>query len=254
MFPRLLSTCTAHLPSGLKYKLKNLKPIYNRLVQLGSPVVEVNSSAGLFKWRIDEITSQEFILGAYESYMQEAFVRLIRPGFTVYDVGAQAGFHSMVCSLLVGSEGTVVAFEPNPANLSSINQQLRVNKVSNTLVMDCALGEHVEPARLDITGGSKQGFVNNAGEVAIEVKTIDSLSDTLPPPNLIKIDVEGYEEQVIRGGMATIKKHSPIIVCDPNDDQTSSLLESMLRAVGYELTSAMPITFQPAEVTPSRYD
>ena len=211
---------------------------------MGSPVVDVNSSAGSFKWRIDEITSQEFILGAYESYMQEAFVRLIRPGFTVYDVGAQAGFHAMVCSLLVGLEGTVVAFEPNPANLSSINQQLRVNKVSNTLVMDCALGEHVELARLDITGGSKQGFVTKTGEVAIEVKTIDSLSGTLPPPDLIKIDVEGYEEQVIRGGLKTIKKHLPIIVCDPNDDHTSSLLESILKGMGYQLTSTLPITFQ----------
>jgi len=244
MFPRLLSTCTAHLPSGLKYKLKNLKPIYNRFVQLGSPVVEVNGIAGSFKWRIDEITSQEFILGTYESYMQEAFVRLIRPGFTVYDVGAQAGFHSMVCSLLVGSGGRVVAFEPNPTNRSSINQQLLVNKVSNTVVMDCALGEQVEMARLDITGGSKQGFVNKAGEVAIEVKTIDSLSGTLPPPDLIKIDVEGYEEQVIRGGLITIKEHLPIIVCDPNDDQTSRLLESILKGMGYELTSNLPITFQ----------
>ena len=150
----------------------------------------------------------------------------------------------MVCSLLVSLEGTVVAFEPNPANLSSINQQLRVNKVSNTLVMDCALGEHVEPACLDITGGSKQGFVTKTGEVAIEVKTIDSLSGTLPPPDLIKIDVEGYEEQVIRGGLKTIKKHLPIIVCDPNDDHTSSLLESTLKGMGYQLTSNLPITFQ----------
>jgi protein-L-isoaspartate O-methyltransferase len=55
-----------------------------------------------------------YYLGTYEPDMQESIARLIKPGMTVFDVGANIGFFAIAVAKLVGPAGTVVAFEPNP--------------------------------------------------------------------------------------------------------------------------------------------
>src|SRR5438132_27841 len=120
MLADLLAGISSGLPTSLKYKLGGLRRPYTFLMRLGSRVVRVKSIAGSVNWEIDELTSQQFLRGTYEQYMQDAFAKLIRPGEIIYDVGAHAGYHSLLCGLLVGSTGRVFAFEPHPLNCSSI--------------------------------------------------------------------------------------------------------------------------------------
>jgi FkbM family methyltransferase len=247
MFPHLLARLTSYIPSPVKYRFKGLKPTCAKLMRWGGSVITIDTAAGTLGWEIDELTSQQFILGTYEPYMQEAFARFIKPGFTVYDVGAHAGYHSMFCGLLVGSGGRVIAFEPNSKSRESIERQMALNTHVSARVMPYAISDECRASYLDTTSGSSQGYVSDVGDLAIELRTIDSLvrDQLLPLPDLIKIDVEGHEEQVIRGALESIERNRPVILCDPNDGETASMVERLVAPLGYRLTATRPITLEP---------
>jgi hypothetical protein len=97
------------------------------LMRLGHPTVQIGTRAGTFRWQIDELTSQQVVLGTYEWYMQESFLTFLGPGSVVFDVGAHAGFHSLFCGLLVQPQGRVLAFEPHPDNRASLQRQILSN-------------------------------------------------------------------------------------------------------------------------------
>jgi FkbM family methyltransferase len=247
MFPRLVARFTAAVPSSVKYKLKRLKPVHARLMRLGQHVINIESLAGDFKWEIDELTSQGFVLGTYESHMQKAFVRFVKPGFTVYDVGAHAGYHSMVSGKLVGSSGTVIAFEPNPSNFKSIQRQLKANPEVRVSLRAVALSDECGKATFDTSPGSSQGRLSTTGDLNVDVRTIDWMveSQDIPRPDLIKLDVEGHEEAVLRGGMAVLTKYHPLVLCDTNDETTYPCVARLLEPIGYKLYPGPPITAIP---------
>lgn len=67
-----------------------------------------------------------YLLGTAEPDMQAALKNLVRPGMSVYDLGANVGFLSMIAAHLVGPEGRVIVFEPLPANADRLNTMLRL--------------------------------------------------------------------------------------------------------------------------------
>lgn len=223
-----------------------IRPLYEGLMRLGESVVKAQTIAGALNWRIDELTSQQFLLGTYELYMQEAFSRHVGKGATVYDVGAHAGYHSLVCALLGGK---VIAFEPNPANRESIQRQLLVNPQAQVTISPYALGDLCGSRGFDASSGNSQGHLSDEGELVVEVRQIDFLieHENYPEPDLIKIDVEGHEEEVLLGARATIGKCLPVILCDRNDDTTFSRVSALLAPRGYLVTDGWPITAVPAK-------
>jgi FkbM family methyltransferase len=226
-----------------------LKPIYAGVMSVGQSVLDVPTGAGSLRWRVDALTSQQFILGTYEPYMQRAFTEYVRKGDVVYDVGAHAGYHTLFCSLLVGSTGRVCAFEPNPKNLASIEGQLSVNRANQISVFPYALGNRCGLAKLDTSHGASQGQLSDVGSVEVQVRTIDSLiaSDRCPVPHLIKIDVEGHEAEVLAGAMNTLRVHKPIVLCDYNDDGTYKLVADMLGPLSYVVRNGPPVLALPLE-------
>jgi len=167
----------------------------------------------------------------------------------VYDVGAHAGYHSLFCSLLVGSTGKVYAFEPNPKNLVSITRQLRLNSPNQVCLLPYALSDRSAVARLDTSHGPSQGQLSNSGDTQVEARTIDSLvaDGSCPAPNVMKIDVEGHEHEVLIGAMNTLRKHKPIVLCDYNDDQTHALVTNILGPLSYEVRKGPPVIALPKE-------
>jgi len=248
MFSHSLARFSASLPSSIKYRLSTIRPFYNGLMRLGQPVVEAQTIAGPLNWRVDGLTSQQFLLGTYEPYMQEAFSKRVRKGGTVYDVGAHAGYHSLLCALLVGSSGRVIAFEPNPINRASIKRQLSANPEAPVSISPYALSDRCASLALDASRGSSQGHLSDEGDFIVEARRLDFLieHEGFPEPDVMKIDVEGHEEQVLLGALATIDKHRPVILCDRNDDTTFSRVSKLLAPRGYLVTGDWPITALPA--------
>jgi len=176
--------------------------------------------------------------------MQEAFSKFVRDGATVYDVGAHAGYHSLLCALLVGPSGRVIAFEPNPENRTSIKRQLSANPKARVSVFPFALSDRCESMALDTSHGSSEGHLSDKGEFIVEARRLDFLieHEGFPQPDVMKVDVEGHEEQVLIGALKTIEKCWPVILCDRNDDTTFSQVRALLGPRGYMVKDGWPIT------------
>ena len=244
MFTRTLSRLASAVPSDAKLALSRCKPFYNLVMRTGQPCVVVTTAAGTFQLRVDALTSQEFVLGTYEKYMQEAFARVLHAGSVVYDVGAHVGFHSLFCGLLVGKTGMVVAFEPNPETYESLTTQVIANSTLAITTSPFAISDRSGRSKLNTVRGGPESQVSDLDGVLIETRTIDQLVQErcFPPPNVIKIDVEGHEGRVIAGAIKSITHWRPVILCDYDDDTTLSTVAALLDPLGYETVPGPPIT------------
>lgn len=157
---------------------------------------------------------------------------IIKPGDTIVDVGANIGDHTVFYREWVGSEGHVIAFEPDPDCYAAC-------------VLNCGTFEQIYRAAatdirrrvgLKIEGNRGQNSINiDGGE--IEGFPIDDLN--LEQCDLIKIDVEGAELLVLQGAARTIRCTRPKIVCELEESQlerfgtSCSEVRSLLSAWGY---------------------
>ena len=152
--------------------------------------------------------------GAWEPWVTRFFQQQIKPGDTFFDLGANCGYFSLLAAHLAGQHGQVLAFEPQSRMADLLSMSIAVNGLENqVMVMRCALGESDGVA--DMVKDPK--FAGGAAILAksermpeqsfeVPVRTIDSLmrelnasgSETIIP-NVIKIDVEGYEPFVYKG-------------------------------------------------------
>jgi hypothetical protein len=161
--------------------------------------------------------------------MQEAFLQFVHPGSVVFDIGANAGFHSLFCGLLVKPSGRVVAFEPNPESRKSLLGQVQANPELSVITLPFALSDYSRLA--------------GEGRLIVEVTTVDSLVERehIPPPDIMKIDVEGYEEQVLRGSKDTLRRYHPVVLCDYNGPNTFDLVTRVLKPLGYGISAGPPV-------------
>ena len=144
--------------------------------------------------------------------------RLVRPGDTVLDIGANLGLVTLILSSLVGETGQVHAFEPIPALQENIVRSAEKNGVSNITVHRMALGNETRMQELSVPPGhaGRASFVSerqNAQDTKIAVP-VERLSTVLARESigairLIKIDVEGFEAEVLRGAIECFSKTPP---------------------------------------------
>ncbi len=182
--------------------------------------------------------------GNLEVEVQEALVRRLGPGDVVYDIGANLGFFSLIAARLVGPEGRVFAFEPAPENVEAIRSNAELNRIDNVVVIPCAVSSRAGTARLQIVDDQSWSRLEEFGEhpdtervLEVETVAIDDLveSGELPPPALVKIDVEGAELAVLDGMRATIERHRPAIVCELHD--TNAEVADAFAADGYRVVN-----------------
>lgn len=133
-----------------------------------------------------------------------AFLFLLQPDDVVWDVGASVGLFSVHAAAVVRN---VVAFEPDPATFRRLRQNLELNGLGDRVGSRMeALGDHEGDVELRTDGldGNAPSVTNlgrHAGSSNTHMTTLDQLIDCkLPAPTVLKIDVEGAELLVLRGG------------------------------------------------------
>jgi FkbM family methyltransferase len=182
-----------------------------------------------------------FVFGTHELGMQRAFELLAGTGMTFYDVGANVGFYCVIVGRLVGPAGRVIAFEPLPDNATSIEHNARLNGFANVEARQEALGDDDGEARFLISASSGWGKLESAGapparmagEVVVRLRRLDSLlkEGAIPPPNLMKIDIEGGEVGFLRGASETLRRCQPILAVDLHG--TNAPVAALLEELGY---------------------
>jgi len=174
-------------------------------------------------------------LGIYEAEMQRAIARTVTPSAVFFDVGAHAGYYSLLASRLVSGTGRVVAFEPDARNLGYLKEHLRLNAAGNVTVIEAAVADASGTARFAAEQSGFGGTLSEAGSAAIQTVTIDGLIEAgaVPAPNFVKIDVEGAEFRVLCGARRVLKAAHPTIFLAVHTPAVARLCRDALTTLGY---------------------
>lgn len=195
-----------------------------------------------------EIVSQELACyGMFEPSLTEAFVRLIKPGQTVVDIGMHLGYYTTLFALLVGERGKVHAFEPTPSTREIAERN--TSRFSHVHVHPFAVWSSSQTIPFQDFGPRWMAF-NSLTEfrmdgVPAESKTIQVQTTTLDEFRrsevgsvaLIKIDAESAEREILSGARELIAADHPVIsveVGDHGDSRTSRLLIEDLLELNYQ--------------------
>ena len=175
-------------------------------------------------------------LGTYEYDKVRVFERCVRPGDVVYDVGAHVGNYTLLASELVGPAGRVFAFEPLPRNLRFLREHVRLNKAANVTIVDAAVAGREGKAFMSKGASSSEGRLGPAGEIEVRTVGLDELvSEGLPAPKCIKMDIEGGELDALEGASGILADAKPVVFLSTHGPQVHEPCRSLLAAAGYEL-------------------
>lgn len=182
----------------------------------------------------------------YEPHVTRELRRLLQPGMTFLDIGANIGYFTLLAANRVGEEGKVLAFEPVERNRDALLKSIAVNDRRNVVLYPYAVGEQNERVALDIGGKSSNSRIlrtlpDNSPLMA-EVVALDRFLLDLPRLDVVKMDVEGAEPQAIRGMRGLIEQHHPIVLTEFSPDliritsemEPDAFLDD-LNEMGYEL-------------------
>lgn len=149
---------------------------------------------------------------------RRVFQSYVKPGMNVVDIGANIGLCSLICAGLVGPQGNIYAFEPVPVLYDSMVQNIRCNKLSNIFPYNTALGKQADQmilCRSVLNSGDNR--LTTAGGLAlledchVRVEKLDSIL-TGVRIDFIKMDVQGWEVDVVKGMHQILVKNPGIVV------------------------------------------
>lgn len=140
-----------------------------------------------------------------------AFREVVRPGATVFDVGANIGAYTLLFAQWAGPAGRVVAFEPAPEAATGLRRLVALNDLRDRVeIVEAAVCAAVGTARFATEGSSGANALVDAahpgrGVISVPTTSLDAFCDRHAlRPDVIKIDVEGQELDVLRGARRTL--------------------------------------------------
>lgn len=178
----------------------------------------------------------------YEAHLLEEIFHRAMPGWVFVDAGAHIGNHSVFFGAILGLEG--YALEQNPDTFRTLTDNIEANSLGATVhLINAAVGSEFGKARtISDADRHNSGLDSIALDPAgtVEVIPLDSLE--LPRLDLLKIDVEGFELECLKGSSATIARCAPLIVAEAIDRQRFNDLASFLAPYGYAPTRRYNVT------------
>ena len=189
----------------------------------------------------------------YERDVTAVFRSRLRPGMSVVDIGANIGYFTMLAASLVGSEGRVLAVEPNPRNVRLLEASRRANHFNHVTVAQTAAGRETGLLTLNtsFSNGTTSAPPDELGQFLITESVpcmrIDALLNAGDQVDLIKVDVEGAEFNALLGAEETIRRCRPLIISEFSPSMMLGISnisgEEYLRwlmALGYDLSVVEP--------------
>ena len=154
-----------------------------------------------------------------------------KPKQTVIDIGAQYGDYAILCSKIYKAK--VYTFEPLPQNFKEILQNIKLNglKKDSIKAFNIALGNANKTAMLSYSGE----MVNNSNKGKKIKTTFRTLDSYKLKTDLLKIDVEGFELNVLDGAIKTIKKYHPKIIIETHSRALEKQTKEFLSKLNYKL-------------------
>ena len=197
--------------------------------------------------RLDESLRRRNIAG--ESQVQRILIENLKTGDEMLDVGANYGLHSILGGGLVGPGGKIHAFEPLPSSLKRLRHHIELNHLQKVVhVVPAAVSDSKSKQVTFFSGAEEDGVTasltrsgGNNRQVTVANVTLDDYGKQIRGPvRLVKIDVEGAQVRVLRGGREFLLANRPLLVVEVHEfafsDFGTSLQEfkELLQGMGYD--------------------
>lgn len=188
--------------------------------------MDVGGDAGM-----DSLAMGLFLGDGYEKQTTKIFKSLVKPGMTVVDVGAYIGYFALMASKLVGYNGRVWAFEPEPRNFANLVRNIELNGFDNVFPVQKAVSDRNWKAELFVT--ERQSGECSLVEikrrphqtVTVDTVTLDSFLKNVPV-DIIKADIDGGEMAMLLGSENLVRANTGLKIF-------TELWELGLRSAGY---------------------
>ncbi|HAF62450.1 MAG TPA: hypothetical protein DCK95_09000 [Anaerolineaceae bacterium] len=242
------------LPTQMKawlYRSPKLATKIRSTLNSASPVglTEMQIAGGLlqgFQIQLDMQTEKDYWLGTYEIDLQAAFRKFCKPGMTVYDIGANIGYISLMAAKQAGETGHVIAFEPLPANCERLRKNIALNNLQTRITLQqSAVVDN--PGRITFmvhrsgAMGKAQGslgrdeqYIDRVEVDAIGLDDFIFLKQNLRP-DLIKMDIEGGEALAVAGMQRTLSEIRPVILIEIHSHQALERVWQALHNANYQV-------------------
>jgi FkbM family methyltransferase len=251
----LASRAARWLPAWMKkavYRSPLLADWLRRRLNQAAPegIQTVKIAAGLIqgmRMALDLHSEKYYWLGTYEPELQRAAEDWIRPGWVIYDIGANIGYVSLILAHLAGDTGKVYAFEALPENVQRLQRNLALNPhVQNIHVISAAVVEQSRQVHFWSGPSHKKGRVEGSAfydsepqGMMIEVEGI-SLDEYVPShglshPELIKLDIEGGEVMALPGMRRLLEESRPVLFLELHGEESCQVAWNLFQDLGYSL-------------------
>ncbi len=251
-FARILPTSAKNALYGFKPLAGLIRDTLNKAAPSGLDVV--NIAAGRLEGMpmlLDMQTEKDFWLGTYEPEMQSALGELIKPGMTAYDVGANIGYVTLILAKLTGAHGKVYAFEALPDNVERLRRNVELNGFNDRVSIfpgAVAAGEGEVRFLVHSSGGMGKA-AGSAGrneqylrEITVPGISLDEFVYTQgnPPPQAVKMDIEGGEVMALPGMQRVLAEARPLMLMELHGPESARAAWDALTAAGYQLCRMKP--------------
>jgi FkbM family methyltransferase len=242
------------LPNSFKqaiYRNKSLAGLIRRGLNRAAPtgLTQVRIAAGDlagYSILLDMQVDKDYWLGTYEPELQAALRELVPPGAIIYDVGANIGYVSLLLAKASGETGKVYGFEALPENAERWHKNMVLNGMEARLNLFAgAVTQASGPVRFLVHASGGMGkAAGSAGrqdhylsEVSVPGISLDEFvyGQGNPPPQVVKMDIEGGEVLALPGMQRVLEEAHPLMLMELHGPEASRVAWERLTEAGYQI-------------------
>ncbi len=197
--------------------IKLFHSLFRLALPQGEISVSVNNGIRLYLDRAENTDMvRHLVLGrSYEPGTTRIFGKLVRRGMTVIDIGSHVGYYTTLAASLVGAEGKVFAFEPDPAVYRLLCKNIEVNRLRNVVPVQKAVARKISTRKMYLKPEGRTSRLyhsEDTGTIEVEAVCLDQHLGTSSKVDFIKMDIEGAEYEALLGMESTIKYNENLIL------------------------------------------
>jgi FkbM family methyltransferase len=195
-------------------------------------------------------------IGTWELEFAEDLAARVHKGKICYDIGGYKGYYAGIMALKGASK--VLVFEPMPGNIEKINQLITLNPNLPIELIPSAVSDVTGKSIFRVMPEETMGKLNNSsfqenenhlGQIEVNCITLDSMINSDLMPDFIKIDVEGAEEFVLKGGIELLKLKKPVLMIEIHSREIGNRCLQLLQTI-YSDIIVLETGKNPKEETP----
>ena len=200
---------------SLRYKLRK-KQLKKRYLSNPLPIISLGKLKMMVDLNDEGLSFDLLINKKREPFLSAILSKILRPGDVVLEIGANIGYYMLLESQIIGSQGKIYCLEPVPQNVALLRKNIQINNLTNVEVYQLAAGGVNKTETIFIPSHRNRSSLlptqdlECKNKLTIQVTTMDEFLQDKEKPNFIRMDVEGYELEVLKGMEKLLKSSHPL--------------------------------------------